>query len=298
MSGTTDLNPLLVFVHVVQAGSFSEAARRMNMPKSTVSRKVSELEERVGGRLVQRTTRKLGLTDAGRVLFERIAPAMSELEEAEQAVAGLHGAPRGLLRVAVPLSVRILGPIVAEYLERYPEVEVEMVCSDRRVDLVEERFDVAVRAGALADSTLVARSLGTAKAMLVAAPSYCKRHGTPKAPAELGDHACIAFGGGATPHVWILESAGKRVEVRVRPRLTVNDLEIVREAVLAGVGIAWLPQLVCADDLRKRRLRHLLVDWCLAEIPVHVLYPTRRHLSPKVVAFVDLVAKRIRLHDG
>lgn len=298
MSGTTDLSQLLVFVRVVQAGSLSEAGRRLTLPKSTVSRKLSDLEERVGERLIQRTTRKLSLTEAGRILFERVAPAMSEIEEAESAVLGMHAAPRGLLRVAAPMSVSTLGPIVAEYLVRYPDVEVAMVCSDRRVDLVEERFDVAIRAGAPPDSGLVARNLGRAKSMLVASPEYCKRHGVPQTPSELTSHACVAFGGGAGPHVWTLELSGKRVEARIKPRLTVNDMEIVREAAIAGVGIASLPQLVCADDLRKKRLVHLLVDWCSAEIPVHALYPTRRHLSPKVVSFVDLLAKRIRLSDG
>lgn len=297
MNGTIDLNQLLVFVRVIQAGSLSEAARRLNLPKSTVSRKIADLEERVGERLIQRTTRKLSLTEAGRVLFERVVPAMSDIEEAESVVAGMRGAPRGVLRVAAPLSSSTLGPIVAEYLVRHPDVAVEMVCSDRLVDLVEERFDVAIRAGALVDSTLVARNLGQAKSMLVVAPEYSKRHGVPKTPAELTSHACVAFSGGAAPHVWTLESRGKRVEVRIRPRLTVNDMEIARESALAGVGIACLPELFCADDVRSKRLLHLLADWSFAEIPVHALYPTRRHLSPKVVAFVDLLAKRIRLHD-
>ncbi|CAI8694890.1 LysR family transcriptional regulator [Burkholderia pyrrocinia] len=297
MNGTIDLNQLVVFVRVIQAGSLSEAARRMDLPKSTVSRKISDLEERVGERLIQRTTRKLSLTEAGRVLFERVGPAMSDIEEAESAVAGMRGTPRGVLRIAVPMSSSTLGPIVAEYLVRHPEVAVEMVCSDRLVDLVEERFDVAIRAGALVDSTLVARNLGTAKSMLVVAPEYSKRHGVPKTPAELTSHACVAFGGGATPHVWTLESRGKRVEVRIRPRLTVNDMEIARESALAGVGIACLPELFCADDVRSKRLLHLLADWSFAQIPVHALYPTRRHLSPKVVAFVDLLAARIRLDD-
>ncbi|WP_321959175.1 LysR family transcriptional regulator [Burkholderia cenocepacia] len=296
MSGTTDFNQFLIFVWVIQAGSLSEAARRLNLPKSTVSRKISELEERIGERLIQRTTRKLSLTEAGRILFERVGPAMSDIEEAESAVAGMRGTPRGLLRVAAPMSSSTLGPIVAEYLVRYPDVAVEMVCSDRRVDLVEERFDVAIRAGALVDSTLVARNLGKAKSMLVVAPEYSQRHGIPKTPAELANHACVAFSGGAAPHVWALESKGKRVEVRITPRLIVNDMEIARDAALAGVGIACLPDLFCADDVRAKRLLHLLVDWSFAEIPVHALYPTRRHLSPKVVAFVDLLAQRIRLH--
>lgn len=297
MSGTTtDLNQLLLFVRIVQLGSLSAAARRLELPKSTVSRKLGELEARVGERLVQRTTRKLAVTEAGRALFERVAPALGEIEEAESALAGLRGVPRGLLRVAAPVSVRALGSIVAAFVVRHPEVEVEMVCSDRRVDLVEERFDVAIRAGALVDSSLVARRLGSARALLVASPAYRKRRGVPKTPADLAAHACIAFGGGTAQRVWTLESAGKRAEVGIRPRLTVNDWEIVREAALGGVGIAWLPQLLCADDVRRGRLAHLLADWSSPEIPVHALYPTRRQLAPKVLAFVDFVAERFSAH--
>ena len=132
--------------------------------------------------------------------------------------------------------------------------------------------------------------------MLVASSGYRKRRGVPKTPADLAAHACIAFGGGTAPHVWALESAGKRTEVRIRPRLTVNDWEIVREAALAGVGIAWLPQLLCADDLRRGRLVHLLADWSSPEIPVHAIYPTRRQLAPKVLAFVDFLAERFPAH--
>jgi DNA-binding transcriptional LysR family regulator len=298
MDGTIDLNQLLVFVRVIQAGSLSEAARRLDLPKSTVSRKIADLEARVGERLIQRTTRKLSLTEAGRLLFERVSPAMSDIEEAESAVAGMRGTPRGVLRVAAPMSFRKLGPIVAEYLNRHPDVAVEMVCSDRRVDLVEERFDVAIRAGALVDSTLVARSLKKAKFMLVVAPGYSERHGIPTTPAELVNHACVVFGGGAAPNVWTLESKSKRVEIRIKPRLTVNDMEIAREAALAGVGIACLPEFFCADDVRAKRLQHLLVDWSFAEIPMYAVYPTRRHLSPKVVAFVDLLAERFRSLKG
>src|SRR5438067_3304143 len=227
MGGTIDLNELVVFARVVQAGSFTAAARTLGLPKSTVSRKVSELEERLGARLLHRTTRKLGLTDAGRAYYERSARIVAEVEEAEQAVGRLQAEPRGLLRVSAPLSFApLLGPLVTGYLQRHPGVQVELWCGDRAVDLVEERFDVAIRVGPLADSGLVARSLGTMARVLVAAPGYCKREGTPRAPAALADHACIVFGAG---RVWTLVAGGKQAEVRVPARLTVNDLEIARD---------------------------------------------------------------------
>jgi DNA-binding transcriptional LysR family regulator len=290
-----DLNEIGIFVQVVQSGSFSAAARQLSMPKSTVSRKVAQLEERIGARLIQRTTRKLGLTDAGRVYYERTARIVAEIDEAEHAVGRMQEAPRGLLRVTAPLSFSMFGPIVTEYLEQNGDVQVEMLCTDRQVDLVEERFDVAIRAGQLADSSLVARKLGMVRWVLVAAPGYCKQHGTPKAPLDLRQHSCIAFGAVAAPNSWTLESGGKQVEVRITPRLTVNDLEIMLDAARRGVGVARLPEFACRDDIRKGRLRHVLCDWSSEEAPLHAVYPTAQYLSPKVVAFIELVGKRLRL---
>ena len=290
-----DLNEMLVFTRVVQAGSFTAAARSLDMPKSSVSRKVSELEDRLGVRLLQRTTRKLGLTDAGRLYFERSARIIAETEEAEQAVSDLQAVPRGRLRVTAPLSFGMLGPMVASFLQRYPDVQVELVCTDRRVDMVEEGFDVAIRAGPLDDSTLIARSLGTLTRVLLASPAYLRRHGSPRAPADLTGHSCLVFGAGQAPAVWTLHSGERKVEVRVSPRYSVNELDLMLEAVRAGVGIAWTDEFVATDDLRAGRLRQVLRGWVSSGTPIHAVYPTARHLSPKVVAFVELMRERFAL---
>jgi DNA-binding transcriptional LysR family regulator len=290
-----DLNEILIFTRVVQAGGFTAAARLLGMPKSSVSRKLSELEDRVGARLIQRTTRKLGLTDAGRIYYEHSARIVAEMEEADRAVSHMQASPRGLLRVTAPLSFAMLGPIVAEFLKRYPDAQVELTCTDRRVNLVEEGFDVAIRAGALDDSTLIARNLGAIKRVLVAAPGYCRRHGTPSTPADLARHACISFGAGSRSNIWTLHAGEHEVEVKISPRLTVNDYEMVRDAARAGLGIAWMPRFLCAADLRAGRLRQVLPKWCSAEVPLHALYPTARHLSPKVAAFIDLVRDKLTL---
>lgn len=286
---------MFLFVRVVQAGGFSAAARQLSMPKSTLSRKVSELEERLGARLLQRTTRKLGLTDAGRIYYDHAARLVADAQIAEQAVGHTQASPRGLLRVTAPLSFGMLAPIVSDFLETYPDVQVELVCADRNVDLVEENFDLAIRAGVLKDSTLVARGLGFLKRVVVASPAYCKKHGTPKTPADLEKHVCIAFGAGPTPSLWTLESGTKRVEIRITPRLTVNDLEIMRTVATRAIGIAWMPTFMCAEDLRARRLVQLMPEWCGAATPVHAVYPTARHLSPKVAAFIELLRERIAL---
>jgi DNA-binding transcriptional LysR family regulator len=289
-----DLNEIVVFARVVQAGSFTAAARVLGMPKSSVSRKVTALEDRVGARLLQRTTRKLGLTDAGRSYYTHAARIVGDLEEAEQAIGRLHAEPQGLVRVTAPLGFTMLGPIVAEYLAANPKVKLELVCSDRRVDLVEEGFDLAIRASALADSSLVARPLGTIRLVLVAAPSYCDRAGTPRAPADLRKHVCLSFGTGAQ-HAWSLQRRDEKLEVRVEPRFVVNDIDLLAAATRTGLGIACMPDFLCAADLARGTLRAVLPAWHSAPTPVTALYPTSRHLSPKVSAFIELLRKRITL---
>src|SRR5262245_27738901 len=183
-----DLNEIAVFARVVQAGSFTAAAKALGMPKSTVSRKVSELEERLGSRLLQRTTRKLSLTDVGRTYYDYSARIVGEVEDAERAVSDLQSTPRGLLRVTAPVNFAFLNPIAADYLRRYADVRLDLFCTGRSVDLVEERFDVGIRAGALVDSTLIARSLGTVRWFLVATPGYFRKRGRPRSPEDLTKH--------------------------------------------------------------------------------------------------------------
>ncbi|WP_164000450.1 LysR family transcriptional regulator [Pyxidicoccus caerfyrddinensis] len=287
-----DLNELLVFARVVQAGSFTSAARLLRMPKSTVSRKVSDLEERIGAQLLHRTSRKLRLTDAGQAYYEHAARIVAEVEQAELAVTRLQTAPHGLLRVTTPLTFGCLGPLVSEFLQRHPQVQLELVCTERAVDLMEEGFDLAVRAGRLADSSLIARRLGNIENIVVAAPGYLKQRGTPKAPKELEKHDCILFGTALERNAWALSSGGKTVEVPVRARLAVNEPDMLRAVTLAGGGIALLPNLNYAEDLASGRLKRILPDWSSATVPVHAVYPSSRHDSPKVTAFVDFLRER------
>jgi len=282
-----DLNELLVFVRVVQAGSFTAAAAKLGMPKSTVSRKVSELEERLQARLLQRTTRKLSLTDVGRTYYDYSARIVSELEEAERAVSTLQKTPRGLLRVTAGINSTYLGPIVSDFLKRYPDVQLELFCTARAVDLVEERFDVGIRAGTLADSTLIARSLGRVSWFLVATPAYLKKHGRPKSPQDLKNHDCLFFGSGAATVTLRLEKNDASVEVDVPARLLVSDMDILCSVATAGLGIALLPSFRCVEDIRARKLDRLLRDWNAPSTPFQVVYPSTRHLSAKVKSFIE-----------
>ena len=284
---------MLVFARVVRAGSFTTAAAELGMPKSTVSRKVSELEERLKSRLLQRTTRKLSLTDVGRTYYDYCARIMGEIEDAERAVSSLQETPRGLLRVTAPLNVAFLGPIVGDYLKRYPEVRIDLFCTGRQVDLVEERFDLGIRAGTLADSTLIARSLGSVRWFLVATPAYLKRRGRPRSPEDLNKHDCLFFGAGFDSAGVRLENADRSVQVALPARLMVTDMDILHAVAAAGLGIALLPAFGCVEEIRARRLERVLADWNAPTTPVNVVYPSTRHLSPKVKSFVDHLQERM-----
>lgn len=283
---------MLVFARVVQAGSFTAAAAELGMPKSTVSRKVAELEERLKARLLQRTTRKFSLTDAGRTYYDYCARIVGEVEDAERAITRLQETPRGLLRVTAPVNSAFLGPVISDYLKRYPEVRIELFCTGRLVDLVEERFDVGIRAGALADSTLVARRLGTARWFLVATPGYLKKRGRPRSPEDLRSHDCLFFGAGANATMH-LENGPASVTISPGARTLVNDMDILDSVVIAGLGIGLVPAVRCAEALREGRLERVLADWDAPATPVHVVYPSSRHVSPKVKSFVDHLQQRV-----
>ncbi len=292
MPGGADLNDILVFTRVVETGSFTAAARALRMPKSTVSRKVTDLEQRLGVRLLQRTTRTLSLTDEGRTYNDFCRRIVDAIDEAELAVGRLRGVPRGPLRITTPLNFGFMGSIFADFARKNPEVTLEVVSTDRVVNLVEERFDVAVRAAALSDSTLVARPLGNVRRVVVASPAYIEQRGRPRRPADLAKHDCVAFGGGPSPTAWRLERGTTSVDVVVKARLVINDFDALLAAALAGVGIAMLPIFRCAEELREHRIEHLLKDWCSPRSVIHAVYPTARHLSPKVKAFVEHLQER------
>jgi DNA-binding transcriptional LysR family regulator len=283
-----DLNEMLVFARVVQAGSFTTAAAGLGMPKSTVSRKVSELEDRLNARLLNRTTRTLSLTDVGRTYYDYCARIAGEIEDAERAVSRLQETPRGLLRVTAPLNVGWLAPIVSDYLKRYPEVRLDLYCTARRVDLVEEGFDLGIRAGTLTDSTLIARSLGNVAWFLIATPGYLKKRGRPRSPDDLKRHDDVLFSPESAAVVTLrLDRGDQSAQITLSPRLLVADMAVLGTTVAAGLGIGLVPAFQCLEDLRARRVERVLRDWTLPATPIHVVYPSARHLSPKVKSFLD-----------
>jgi len=290
------LSDVAVFVQVVRDGSFTKAADRLELSRSVVSKYVTRLEERLGARLLNRTTRRLSLTEAGRVFYERSRRGLEEIEEAETEVSRLQGEARGLLRVNSPMSFGILhiAPLLPEFLAENPEVTVDMNLDDRKVDVIEEGFDVSIRITDLPDSSLVARRLGPCRHAIVAAPAYLEKHGVPRAPDDLRDHNIIAYQYQESATDWhFLTEDKEQITVPVSGSIKMNNSLALREALLGGIGITRTPTFVVGEDIAAGKLVSLLPNYQTLEVSIYLVYPQRRHLSPKVRAFVDFVAARI-----
>jgi len=289
------LTGMAVFARVVEAQSFTAAAARLGMSKSAVSKAIAGLEDRLGVSLLNRTTRRLSLTEVGRAFYERSARILAEAEEAELAVTRLQAAPRGTLKVNAPVSFGILhlGPALADFMERYPELKVDIELTDRFVDLIEEGFDLAVRIASLPDSSLIARKLADNPMAVCAAPPYWGRRGRPSTPHDLSGQDCITYAYNANPNEWpFVDAAGRRIGVRVHGSLHTNNGDVSLCAALAGLGVVLLPRFICGPHLAAGRLEAVLESWMPPPSGIFALYPHNRHLSAKVRAFVDFLAER------
>jgi len=294
-----DFNDTLMFVKVVEKGSFTAAAQALGVPKATLSRKVTELEQRLGTRLLKRTTRRLGLTEAGTVYYERSARIARDLGEAESAVSQLNSAPRGWLRFTAPYSLGTdaITPLLPEFMARYPDVRLEMFLSNDKVDLVAGDMDLALRVGILPDSTLSARKLATLQLHLYASPDYLARHGEPLEPADLEHHRALAF----LTHrrngrfLWEMQDGSRQVEVPVSPVLVANDPPSLFNAVVSGVGLALLPESFGKPAVEQGRLRRLLNPWSGPAVDLNAVFPPGRMQTPKVRAFVDYLSENLKL---
>lgn len=283
-----------IFAQVVDQGSFTRAAASLGLSKATISKQVARLEERLGARLLNRTTRRLHLTDAGQAYYQACSRILHEIEAAEGAVAQLQSKPRGRLRVSGPVSFgqRFLGAAIAELMTTYPELEVELVLSDRFVDIVEEGFDVAVRIASLTDSSLIARRLGPMRGYVCASPDYLRAHGHPQRPADLAGHNCLLYSHESTGPRWSFKGESGQTTVQVEGTLRVNNGDVLRQAALHGVGLAFLPGFIVEEDIRRGRLVSVLEEWTEWDAGIYAVYPHRRHLAAKVRVFVDFMVGR------
>jgi DNA-binding transcriptional LysR family regulator len=294
MGGTIDLNDLPIFTRVAALKSVSRAARELGIPKSTVSRRLSALEERLGVRLLGRSHKNITLTAAGAAFFARVTPALSALDESAKATAVDDRAVQGKIRVSIPydFGVALGGAMIASFMAQHSEIDVELFLADRQVDLASESFDVALRIGALHDKSVVAKRLGVISGQLVASPTYVRRRGAPTDPADLARHDCIVFNSPPFDAHWrLMGPRGAVADVEVHARLTANALPVVAGAALAGIGIARVPAYAVADALSAGRLVRVLPDWSTGERPVFVVFPSNRHVPARVRALVDFAVQ-------
>lgn len=296
MSKLPDFEALAIFAKVVEMRSFAGAAAELALSKATVSKAVTRLEQRLGARLFNRTSRQLALTDAGQRLSERATQLLVDGEAAENEALAQSVVPRGLVRLAVPMTygVKVIGPILPEFLAAYPEVSIDLHLSDATVDLIGEGFDAGVRIARLPDSSLVARRLCGMRRYTVATPAYLKQYGRPTHPMHLAQHKCFGYAYLSTPGVWhYVNAAGEQATVRPAGQLRVNNGEATLPSLLAGLGIADLPDFIVGDAIADGRLEVILKDWKQPEGAVHLVTPPGGPRPARVEVLAEFLAKRL-----
>jgi len=291
-----DLNRVSAFVRVVLDGSFTAAARSLGLPKSSVSRSVAQLEQDLGIRLLHRTTRKLALTDAGSAFYERVSRALGDIDEATSAAADSQSELRGPVRVTAPTDIGIwaLAPMLAEFTRSQPGIRVELSLSNRVVDMVAEGFDLAVRAGPLRDSSLIARRVGELRSVLYASPAYLQRRGTPKDIGELAGHDAVVFRPTNGKSSWTMVSpAGGQKTIEMTGPLACDDMSFAREAILAGAGIGVVPEFLCGAAEEEGEVVRVLPEWSVHGSVLHLAYPSARYVPQRVVVLRDFLANEL-----
>lgn len=288
------LDDMRVFATVVECGGFTAAGRALGLPKSSISRRVQGLEEFLGVRLLQRTTRKLSLTDAGERYYADCSRILAAADHANQRISDSQTEPCGVLRLTAPpiLGEAFLGPLINRYLERWPAVRVELDLSGEFRDLIGDQFDLAIRVGHLNDSSYVARRLGESIGTLCATPEYLARRGEPNHPNDLQDHDLIEFGGlNNTLGRWRFSGPHGEGDqtVSFEPRYRTGSIVLLLQAIYAGIGIGWLPNYTAQEQIAEGRLQRVLPHWPMPTLPVHAVYPTRENLAIKVRAFIELM---------
>jgi len=289
------ISDIAAFVQVVEQGSFTAAAEVLELSKAAVSKYVGRLEKRLGARLLNRTTRRITLTEAGRALYDRASVAIADLAAAESEVVELTGTPRGRLRVTAPshFGEVFLAPLFAPFRARYPDIELDLDLDNRIVDLVEEGFDVAIRISQLGTSSLVARKLTDVRVVTAASPAYLARHGVPAVPMDLRDHECLLYGLDRTPGEWRFRRGLDRlISVRVHGAFRCNNDGALKRAALDGLGILRFPELFVENELRDGSLVAVLPEFEMQRLTLSAVFPARANLAPKVRVFVDYLAEQ------
>lgn len=288
------LDAMNAFVRVVALGSYAEAGRALGLTRSAVSKAVMELEQLLGARLLDRTTRRVSATEAGLAYYESCVDVLARVEETEMQVSRLHDEPRGVLKVNAPMSFGslYLGPLIADFMANYPELKIELTLNDRFIDPIEEGVDVTIRIGILADSSLIARRLAPARRVLIAAPGYLKKFGLPKAADDLMQHRCLNYGHTTTLQRWQLTHDGQTISLAINSVLCSNNGDVLRDAALGGQGIAKLPTFLVGAEIKAGRLKVVMPDYPPTELGIFALYAPNRYLAAKTRLLIDFLASR------
>ena len=288
------LQAMQLFVRVVDAGSFTAGAEQMGISRALASKLIQTLEDALGVRLLNRTTRRISLTDPGKNYYDRVSQLLDALAEAEAEAAELQVEPRGRMRVSVPISfaVRHLAPALADFQSRFPRVELELGLNDRLVDLVDEGFDMAIRISRLADSSLIARRIATASLVTVASPEYLKRTTAPLHPDDLATHQILIYTLTAKPEEWTFMRGAETVTAKLKGNLFVNNGDYVAAAAVAGCGVGLLPAFIVFDALQSGALVEVLGDWQVPQLGIYAVYPQTRALPAKTRVLIDFLVER------
>ena len=286
------LRQMSIFTKVAETGSFSAAARSLGVSNSVVSKYVSGLEERLGVTLIQRNTRHLALTDVGTGYLDRCQRILADVVEADGAASNQHAKPQGTLRVnsALSFGLRHLGPVISRYSAAYPEVTVEITLDDRRIDILEEAYDLAIRIGELEDSSLIARKFASVRRVCAASPDYIARQGEPRNPKDLETHNCLIYARGGWAEPWQVQGPDGPILIPCGGNIVSNNCDLLLASAIEGAGIISMPDFIVWDSIREGRLVPLLKEYTFAEVGIHALYPPTRHLSAKIRTFVDTLA--------
>lgn len=290
------LTALRAFREAVDQGSFAGAARRLGLSPAAISKNIGELEAHLGTRLLNRTTRRMSLTEAGEDYFGRIRRVLRDLEDADTSLTAMRAQPRGTLRVSAPMTLSLIAltPHIPGFLDRYPDVSLDLSLDDRRINIVEEGVDLALRGtDQLENSSLIARKLMVLDHVLCASPDYLADHGCPRHPRDLAHHNCLRFSLSGHANSWTFSRDGKETTVPVTGRYTAGSSLAIRDALQAGFGISLIPRIYVADDLASGTLTQVLGDWQSNRTPVYAVYPSRQYLVPKVRCFIDFLAETL-----
>jgi len=286
------MTSMAAFVKVVESGGFSAAARTLGMSPSMVTAHVQSLEERLGVRLLNRSTRRVSLTEVGHAYYERCLQVLADVEDADQIAQALQSTPRGTLRLNTSIAIPpLLAPVIAEFVALYPDVSINLTMTDRMIDLVEEGFDLAVRNMSVPDSSLVVRRVATYRFVVAGAPSYLAARGTPKQPADLAHHNCLVYSHSAWGNEWRFAAPNGEQSVTVRGNLQANSDNALRLAAVHGQGLALAPSFLLIDEIKAGRLIPVLTEFLQTENAINAIYPHRHHLSAKVRSLIDLLAR-------